>query len=419
MTEISHREALMTFWGSYNVKDYGALGTGAVDDSSAIQAAIDAVDTTGGRGGVVLIPTGVYRLDATLDLRDHVSIVGSGVRASLLSYTGNGPAISVLGRSEAGVKNLRLQLATSSATACCIDVSAYEPPAPPPTPPPSPRSTLLCQFSNLELAGNANTGGQVGINLSVVDATHGIVSDCIFDRIRFIEIARPVVDVNSEGNFWMGCIISRFGSGAGSVALDCQGTHANFYDFRVAGVAVGVSGQTGYQQTGSTNHARLVCDHGGAALNVTGDFNIVEVSRPEGLTPLGAFSNKSTIVDAESATFVKRVCAGGTPLTAANFSLSSGWGSSAFVDDVTGTDQRMSFRVNSRGTGQTADPYIDMTFADGAWPTVPFGVFARTRGNQIAVQLIWVFGSTSTCEIHFLGTPVDLESYEIMGVIMG
>jgi len=46
-----------------NVKDYGAVADGAVDDTKAIQEALnDAVN----KGGICFLPAGKYRLDQTL-----------------------------------------------------------------------------------------------------------------------------------------------------------------------------------------------------------------------------------------------------------------------------------------------------------------------------------------------------------------
>ena len=43
--------------------DYGAVGDGVTDDSAAIQAAIDAIPST---GGVVVFPAGNYHVDTGL-----------------------------------------------------------------------------------------------------------------------------------------------------------------------------------------------------------------------------------------------------------------------------------------------------------------------------------------------------------------
>lgn len=52
------REALDSSVQEYNVQDFGATGDGVTDDTSAIQDAIDAIDSNG--GGVLYFPEGTY-----------------------------------------------------------------------------------------------------------------------------------------------------------------------------------------------------------------------------------------------------------------------------------------------------------------------------------------------------------------------
>lgn len=63
-----------------NVRAFGARGNGVVDDTDAIQAAID-----NGSARVVLIPAGTYRITAPLVLRDGVTLRGEGRGATVLS----------------------------------------------------------------------------------------------------------------------------------------------------------------------------------------------------------------------------------------------------------------------------------------------------------------------------------------------
>lgn len=60
-----------------NVKDYGALGNGVADDSSEIQAAIDACPA----GGAVYFPKGSY-LAFRIKVTKNLSIVGDGIGAT-------------------------------------------------------------------------------------------------------------------------------------------------------------------------------------------------------------------------------------------------------------------------------------------------------------------------------------------------
>lgn len=58
-----------------NVLDYGAVNDGTGDQTAAIQAAIDALATT---GGAVFLPTGIYRTLSTLNMKTGVSLKGTG-----------------------------------------------------------------------------------------------------------------------------------------------------------------------------------------------------------------------------------------------------------------------------------------------------------------------------------------------------
>lgn len=63
--------------GSYiSVKDYGAKGDGATDDTTAIQTTIDKVNELG--GGIVFIPKGTYLLSNAINLYDYTILMGEG-----------------------------------------------------------------------------------------------------------------------------------------------------------------------------------------------------------------------------------------------------------------------------------------------------------------------------------------------------
>lgn len=91
-----------------NVKAFGAVGDGAVDDTSAIQAAINAAATvglsTGGasNGSDVYFPPGIYKVTAALTdaniVNAHVSIrlIGAGKHCVLINGNFNGYIINVV-----------------------------------------------------------------------------------------------------------------------------------------------------------------------------------------------------------------------------------------------------------------------------------------------------------------------------------
>ena len=60
-----------------NVKDFGAVGNGVTNDTAAIQAAIDYMNTTYS-GGIVFVPAGNYYVPGGLTLKGGVELVGEG-----------------------------------------------------------------------------------------------------------------------------------------------------------------------------------------------------------------------------------------------------------------------------------------------------------------------------------------------------
>lgn len=96
-----------------SVKDFGAVGDGIADDTAAIQAAITAVQVTGGE---VFFPAGTYKTTAPLVIDDssvtldpiegdptRISLTGAGPGATLLVSYHTGDLLSVLGGQGAGV----------------------------------------------------------------------------------------------------------------------------------------------------------------------------------------------------------------------------------------------------------------------------------------------------------------------------
>ena len=65
------------FADTANVKDFGAIGNGVANDTVAIQAAINYMDTTYS-GGIVFVPAGNYYVPGGLTLKGGVELVGEG-----------------------------------------------------------------------------------------------------------------------------------------------------------------------------------------------------------------------------------------------------------------------------------------------------------------------------------------------------
>jgi len=83
--------------------DYGAVGDGATDDTTAIQAAIDDADGSGGgNGGVVYLPPGDYLVTSELTVsEENIIITGSQMQATRITanFGSAAPVIHVNGTS--------------------------------------------------------------------------------------------------------------------------------------------------------------------------------------------------------------------------------------------------------------------------------------------------------------------------------
>lgn len=68
----------------FNVKDYGAVGNGVADDTSAIQAAVEAAN-----GRTVFVPSGTYIISEEIVLKDGMTLIGDGFNSCLRRRTGS------------------------------------------------------------------------------------------------------------------------------------------------------------------------------------------------------------------------------------------------------------------------------------------------------------------------------------------
>lgn len=72
----------------FDVKAYGAVGNDTADDTTAIQAAIDAAHTA--TGGRVYFPTGIYKITSALVIYPQMVIEGAATNAAVIKqYTNN------------------------------------------------------------------------------------------------------------------------------------------------------------------------------------------------------------------------------------------------------------------------------------------------------------------------------------------
>lgn len=110
----------------YNVRDYGAVGNGVADDTSAIQATINAA--VAASGGVVFVPAGTYILTSGLSVAGvFVALLGVGQRLSILKYTPSaGTAVTFSSASTGGqIADLGIHLAANGAKSVQLTDSPF------------------------------------------------------------------------------------------------------------------------------------------------------------------------------------------------------------------------------------------------------------------------------------------------------
>lgn len=107
-----------------NVLGYGAVGDNSTDDATAIQAAIDAVNSAG--GGTVYFPPATYKIASSLTIYTDVRLLGAGSYSTAIHYTGSGTAIaqSTPGTRIYGVIIEHLSVTGSASGAIGIDMDA-------------------------------------------------------------------------------------------------------------------------------------------------------------------------------------------------------------------------------------------------------------------------------------------------------
>ncbi|NOU95198.1 hypothetical protein GC093_18505 [Paenibacillus sp. LMG 31456] len=96
----------------YNVKDYGAQGSGRYgqDDTSSIQAAINAASSARG-GGTVYLPPGDYVIKSSLFMRSKVHLLGAGAGATII---------------RASESNVQMIKSLASITQCSVQGITFE-----------------------------------------------------------------------------------------------------------------------------------------------------------------------------------------------------------------------------------------------------------------------------------------------------
>ena len=114
----------------FNVKDFGAVGNGVADDTTAVQAAataavakISSVGTTIPFGASLYFPAGTYRIAGTLS----TIVIGSAIDSDQksLTITGDGPGVSHIFQTTDNAGFVNVELANRSGRLNVFDLSVW------------------------------------------------------------------------------------------------------------------------------------------------------------------------------------------------------------------------------------------------------------------------------------------------------
>ena len=461
---------------SVSVKDFGATGDGATDDTAAIQRAIDAVNTAG--GGTVLIPPGYYVVSSTLNTYSFVNIIGSGTRylypsggGSSLKFTSSTAAAACIqaligtvgaeGYAQCRIANIGIDLMNSA---------TY--------------GIYLRGASNIEidhcyiLAQNSTNTNRAILFADVISSSvhhnhivavkYGLVSNDLFNNntvyennfdslwgghaivLRQLTSGTGVQSTIRDNNF-----VNTVGSTCGSaLVLQCGSQGMIFCNNTVESMTgVGVSctntdpidgGTVASYNTGFMSHGNTFVAQ--PSYCITAEYCDAAVLGPDvNLSPPGpqvamysdANSSTGLVVNQGSSaggkavvllsslrptSYVhtsKRYKATGTAMVAGTFQLSAGWGSTAAASVTTNSaDSRWSISIQATGAGQAANPTITIVFADGTWTDAPFAVVTMNTGTGALIMPTVVITATQMV-ITYPATPTVNLYYGFNCVMVG
>lgn len=221
---------------SISVEDFGAVGDGTTDDTTAIQAAINASVTN---KQTVLLLGKNYKITATLNLTAQATLIGQGKYATRLTYTGSSSAILCASWSGT-ISGLGIYLSNNTANGIEAGTASRN-----------------CKIDNVYIDATAvvTTHAGYGIYLNALTGFSGgiTISNCYILQCHG-GIAMQGIDTSNntwttvEGfNNWI--IGNSAGTVAGSVGIymsaTTNGIGTAFYGGTIESLAIGISIEDG------------------------------------------------------------------------------------------------------------------------------------------------------------------------------
>ena len=163
---------------AFDVKNYGAVGNGIVDDTAAIQATIAA-----GAGKQVYLPAGNYKISAPLVIPSNTTFYGDGKSSTFLSMVNDVAAILIRNEIDIAVKDFSIltSLAQTNPVIRLEGLSVV---------------VTRCDFEGIQVASRGGATGLAFICIYLyAEGNNGAVWNCNFTDMAFSAVG-TVVSIN-------------------------------------------------------------------------------------------------------------------------------------------------------------------------------------------------------------------------------
>lgn len=362
-----------------NVKDFGAVGDGVTDDTTAIQNALNS------GAGLVIAPAGTYKV-TSLNVPSYTVLSGAGKNSTVISCSTSSGGITFTNTIDAGLCNLQVSASAAAYAVHVVSSSTY---------------SMRPIFENLFVSGFSSSG--IGIFFDVQGA-----NPIYFPRLYNLDVdgGSPAPSVGTR-------IGVAFG-GAGSTVT----VGGEFFGARITNTLFGISHNKsdsvmgfGVQLDGQTNGAS-----GGVGLLFTsggGGYNKYFGTRFES-TAVDVFVSFNA---GSSDNFVEGVMGGATPSKIQDAGVRNSWsgsdGSGGLIDRqtdpvnlVNGIQLAGGTRLSNYVEGVFTPVVVGGSTAGTATYSYQTGEYTRIGNKVFFSASISFSGHTGTGAMNITGLPI-------------
>lgn len=223
---------------------FGTTGDGVTNDAAALQKAIDAIDTSSSKSGLVRLPAGTYLIGTTtLNLRDRVIVEGADRVLAIISYTGTAEAVLSDCNGQTGFRNLELQTTSTNANVIALHIKCLT------------GSAIGFTYDFNKLKMNATSGvqtGQIGVKINGT----GSLGIYAIEMLQFeaLNYDNPVVLTANAFALNLSGALVRWGTATNDAAVALTGDRHNIdVDLDSTTITDGI----GVSVAGSNNHIKV------------------------------------------------------------------------------------------------------------------------------------------------------------------